>query len=216
MRVVLSLLLATAAAPSLALDCGTPVDRDLTLAGDLDCRGSPSGLVVVRSGVRIDLAGHRIRSGAAGTAIVVEDVHGVSVHGPGRIEGGRTGIEAIRARGVQVRGIDFVGLGEGVRLTNASHAEITGNRFEDVAGHALVALSLPGALQRGGGHLIADNDVQGAEYGVLVDGAWARPSTISANRFDAIGSIGVLALAGGERLHNNEFGRIGVAEVVGH
>lgn len=214
MRVVLSLLLATTALPAAALDCGATIDRDVVLTRDLDCRDAPVALSVVRSGVRIDLAGHAIRGAPGATAIELEDVHGVSIVGPGRIEGAMTGIEATRARGLSVHGIDFVHVGEGVRLTNASHAQVSGNRFEDIAGHAVVALALPGALSRGGGHRISGNDVRGAEYGVLVDGPFARPSSIDGNAFDDIGTFGVMAPAAFDAVQDNRFGRVGVAAVI--
>jgi hypothetical protein len=212
MRIALCLALATAAVPALALDCGAIVDRDVALDRDLDCDGP--ALIVARHGVRIDLAGHTIRSTPEASAIEVEGVHGVIVQGPGRIEGAMTGIEATRARDLSVHGIDFAHLGEGVRLTNASHADIAGNRFEAIAGHAVVALSLPGALSRGGGHRIAGNAIHGAEYGVRVGGAFARPSLIEANAFDDIGSLGVFAPWPAEVGAHNRFGAVGVAAVV--
>lgn len=214
MRVASFLLLATAALPAAALDCGAIVDRDVVLTRDLDCRDAGPALAVVRSGVRIDLAGHAIRTAPDATAIELADVHGVSITGPGRIEGAMTGIEATRARGLSVRGVDFVHVGEGVRLTNASHAEIAGNRFADVAGHAVVALTLPGALARGGGHRIVANQVHGAEYGVLVDAPQGRPSSIDDNTFDDIGTFGVMAPAAFDAVHGNRFGAVGVAVVV--
>lgn len=211
MRAVLFLALASAAVPAFAVDCGAIVDRDVRLTRDLDCAGT--ALTVVRSGVRIDLAGHAIHSAPDASAIEVADVRGVSIEGPGRIEGAMTGIDATRARGLSVRGIDFVHVGEGVRLTNVSQAEVSGNRFVGVAGHAVVALSLPGALSRGGGHRIAGNDVRGAEFGVLVDGPFARPSSIDGNAFDDIAAIGVLAPWPAEVGAGNRFGSIGVAAV---
>lgn len=214
MRAVLFLALATAALPAAAIDCGSLIDRDVVLDRDLDCRGSGAALTVVRSGVRIDLAGHAIRVAPAATAIELEDVHGVVVQGPGRIEGAHTGIDAVRARGLAVRGIDFAHVGEGVRLTNASHAAIAGNRFHDVAGHAVVALSLPGSLSRGGGHHIAGNTVAGAEYGVLVDGPFARASRVEGNTFDDIGTFGVMAPLPDDAVLDNRFGAVGVAAIV--
>lgn len=214
MRAVLFLALATAALPAAALDCGSLVDRDVVLDRDLDCRGSGAALTVVRSGVRIDLAVHAIRVAPGATAIELEDVHGVVVQGPGRIEGAHTGIDAVRARGLVVRGIRFAHVGEGVRLTNASHAGITNNRFHDVAGHAVVALSLPGSLTRGGDHHIAGNTVAGAEYGVLVDGPYAHASRIQSNTFDDIGTFGVMAPSPADAVIDNRFGAVGVAAIV--
>jgi nitrous oxidase accessory protein NosD len=214
MRVVLFLALATAALPAAALDCGSLVDRDVVLDRDLDCRGSAAALTVVRSGVRIDMAGHAIRVAPGATAIELADVHGVVVQGPGRIEGAHTGIDATRARGLVVRSLHFAHVGEGVRLTNASHAEIAGNRFHDVAGHAVVALSLPGSLSRVGGHHIAGNTVTGAEYGVLVEGPFARASRIEGNTFDDIGTFGVMAPLADDELFDNRFGAVGVAAIV--
>jgi len=212
MRLALSLLLAATAVPAAALDCGAVVDHDVVLTRDLDCDGD--ALRVVRSGARIDLAGHTIRTGPDATAIALEDVHGVGVAGPGRIEGAMTGVEATRAHGLVVQGVDFVAVGEGVRLTNASHAGIAGNRFDGVAGHAVVALTLPGALSRGGGHRIVANQVHDAEYGVLVDAPVGRASSIADNTFDAIGTFGVIAPANSDAVHGNRFGTVGVAGVV--
>lgn len=214
MRFASFLLLATAALPAAALDCGAFVDRDLVLTRDLDCPDAGPALTVVRSGVRIDLAGHAIRTAPDATAIELADVHGVSITGPGRIEGAMTGIEATRTRGLSVRGVDFAHVGEGVRLTNASQAGIAGNRFADIAGHAVVALTLPGALMRGGGHRIAGNQVRGAEYGVLVDAPQGRPSSIDDNTFDDIGTFGVLSPSPVDAVQGNQFGAVGVAAVV--
>lgn len=214
MRLMLSVLLVSAALPASALDCGDRIDRDLVLSADLECRGAGAALVVVRDGVRVDLNGYAIRTSADATAIALQDVHGVEVRGPGRIEGAVTGVEAIRARGLSVRGITFAQVGEGVRLTNASHADIDGNRFERVAGHAVVALNLPGALSRGGGHRITGNDIRGAEYGVLVDAPFGRPSSIDRNRFDDIGSFGVMAPYPSVAVQDNRFGTVGLAEVL--
>lgn len=214
MRVVLSLLLATSALPAAAFDCGAIIDRDVVLTRDLDCRDAGAALTVVRSGVRIDLDGHAIRTSSDATAIALEDVHGVSIEGPGRIEGAMTGIEATRARGLSVRGIDFVHVGEGVRLTNASHARIAGNRFDGIAGHAVLALTLPGALSRGGGHRIVANEVRSAEYGVLVDAPLGRASSIDGNVFDDIGTFGVMAPWPQDDVAGNRFGVVGVAAVV--
>jgi len=125
-----------------------------------------------------------------------------------------TGVEATRAHGLVVQGVDFVAVGEGVRLTNASHAGIAGNRFDGVAGHAVVALTLPGALSRGGGHRIVANQVHDAEYGVLVDAPVGRASSIADNTFDAIGTFGVIAPANSDAVHGNRFGTVGVAGVV--
>lgn len=214
MRVVLYLLLATAALPVHAIDCGDVVEHDVVLTRDLDCPGRDPALIVTRHGVRIDLGGHAIRTAPDATAIAVENVHGVVVQGPGRIAGALTGVEGVRARQLVVTGVDFVDVGEGVRLTNASGAEIAGNSFAGVAGHAVVALSLPGSLTRGGGHRIAENRIEGAEYGVLVDGHHARPSRIEANTFDAIGSFGVIAPSRADAVRGNRFGAVGVAAVV--
>lgn len=212
MRIALSLLLATAAVPAFAVDCGAIVDRDVRLTRDLDCAGD--ALRVVRSGVRIDLGGHVIRTAPQATAIVLEDVHGVGVHGPGRIEGAMTGIEATRAHGLSVQGVEFAGVGEGVRLTNAGHAEIRDNRFARVDGHAVVALNLPGALTRGGGHRIEANQIRDAEYGVLVDAPAGRASSVEDNAFDGIGTFGVMAPWPQDAVVGNRFGAVGVAAVV--
>ncbi len=214
MRLMLSVLLVTATLPASALDCGDRIDRDLVLTGDLECRSSGAALVVVRDGVRVDLNGYSIRTSSDGTAIALQDVHGVEMLGPGRIEGAITGIDAIRAHGLSVRGITFAGVGEGVRLTNASHADIDGNRFEDVAGHAIVALTLPGALNRGGGHRIAGNDIREAEYGVLVDAPYGWPSSVDRNRFDRIGAFGVMAPSPSIAVRDNQFGTVGLAAVL--
>lgn len=215
MRAVLFLVLASASLPAAAaVECGASIDRDLVLTHDLVCDRHAVALTVVRSNVRIDLAGHSIRTAAGATAIEIEDSHGVSIHGPGRIEGALSGIDAVRARGLSVRGIHFSHVGEGVRLTNASDADIAGNRFDQVAGHAVVALALPGALLRGGGHRISGNAIVGAEYGVLVDGPWAHASRIDSNRFDDIGTFGVIAPSPAVAVQDNRFGVIGVAAIV--
>lgn len=214
MRVVLFLALVTASLPAAAIDCGSFIDRDVVLDRDLDCRGASPALTVVRSGVRIHLAGHTIRVAHGATAIELEDVDGVAIHGPGRIEGALTGIDATRARDLTVRGVHFAQVGEGIRLTNATHADITHNRFDDIAGHAVVALTLPGALTRGGGHHIAANTIVGAEYGVLVDGPFARSSRIESNSFDQIGTFGVMASSPSDAVLDNRFGTVGVAAVV--
>lgn len=214
MRAVLFLALTTVALPATAVECGHALERDLVLTRDLECSGAGAALTVVRSGVRIDLAGFAIRTAPGATAIELEDVYGVAIQGPGRIEGAMTGVDAIRARGLVVQRVAFAHVGDGVRLTNASHAHIADNRFDDVAGHAVVALSLPGSLATGGGHRIAANAVVSAEYGVLVDGPWARASRIEGNAFDEIGTFAVIAPPPAVVARDNRFGAVGVAAVL--
>lgn len=211
MRRTAALILATAAGPALALDCGAIIDRDVVLDADLDCPRHEAALVVARSGVRIDLAGHTIRGGVDGTAIALADVSGVQIAGPGVIERARTGIEAERVRGLAVSGVDFVGLGEGVRLTNARRATVVDNRFRHIAGHAVVALSLPYALSAGGEHRVHGNLVVDSGYGVLVGGGIG--SQVTANRFDAVETFAVQAYGPAHAVNGNDYGAIGVAAV---
>jgi hypothetical protein len=212
MRLPAILLLAAATSPALALDCGAVVDRDVVLDADLDCPHHAAALRVARDGVRIDLAGHAIRGDADGTAIALADVSGARIHGPGRIEGVRTGVEAERVRGLTVAGVDFVGVGEGVRLTNARNATVVDNRFRHVAGHAVVALSLPYALSAGGGHVVEGNVVVDSGYGVLLGGG--RGSRVAANRFEDVETFAVQAYGPAHTVTGNDFDGIGVAAVV--
>lgn len=211
MRLLLLLSLAASAGAAAAVECGQTIDRDVVLTRDLVCPGPGPVLRIVRSGVTLALDGHAIRAGAGAPAVELVDVDGVTVRGPGRIAGALSAIEATRTTGLRVHGIDFVGVGEGVRLTNSREAEIGANRFAQVAGHAVVARTLPGAYTRGGGHRIVDNTVYGAEYGVLVDAPGTR---IAGNRFDAIATFGVIATAPDVTLEGNRYATVGLAPVV--
>lgn len=214
MRRWLSLSSLSLSVPLHALTCGQVLTESVVLERDLDCRGHPVALVLARDQLRLELNGHTLRLARDGTAIAVADRRAVAIVGPGRIEGAGTGIEAERSTGLRVEGIEFAAVGEGVRLTNAHRAAILDNRFDRVAGHAVVALSLPGVWGRAGEHRIEGNTIARAEYGVLIDTPAAAPSRIEANAFDRIGTFAVLGAGTHQIGPRNRFARIGLAPIV--
>jgi nitrous oxidase accessory protein NosD len=215
MRLVVFVLMSLAVSPAFALSCGEVVTRDTVLTTDLDCPQHETALTVSASGITLDFAGHSIRSGSRDTAVMLDDVADVRIVGPGRIEGAMVGIEATRTEGLVVQAIEFVSVGDGVRLHNSSRAEIASNRFDGVTGHAIVALALPYALTGGGAHRLHDNVIEGAEYGVLLDGWGSGDSLIAANRFERIGSLAIHTDRDAEpsAIVDNAFGEVGVARI---
>jgi hypothetical protein len=192
--------------------CGQLVETDLRLDRDLHCPGG-TALLLARSGITIDLAGHTISGDAGSTGINATALRDVTIVGPGRITLVGTAIEATRVRGLVVRDVDFEDVGDGVRLHNSSRAEIAHNRFDGVAGHAVAVLSLPYALTRGNGHAIHDNVVRNSEFGVLLSGFDAGDSVVENNRFDGIGTFAILDDGDYNRVDDNEFGYVRVSDV---
>lgn len=214
MRRWLTLSSLTLSFPLHALNCGQVLTESAVLERDLDCRAHPVGLVIGRDQLRLDLNGHTLRLAGDGVAIGLSDRRGVAIVGPGRIEGARTGIEVERGSGLRIEGIEFVAVGEGVRLTNADRAAILDNRFERIAGHAVVALSIPGVWMRAGEHRVEGNTIARAEYGILLDTPYAAPSSIEANAFDQISTFALLGRGSHWIASTNRFGRIGLAPIV--
>ena len=192
--------------------CGDVVTTNLRLERDLHCPGG-TALTVARSGITIALNGQTISGDVDTLAIEATAVREVRIVGPGRIAGVGTGIEATRVRGLSVTNVAFVDVGDGVRLHNSSRSEIAHNRFDRVAGHSIAVLSLPYALTRGNGHAIHDNSVTRSEYGVLLSGFDAGDSSVAHNRFEDIGTFAVLDDGSWNRVDDNEFGSVGVADV---
>jgi hypothetical protein len=215
MRRLLPLVLCAATAPAFALSCGDAIERDVKLVADLDCSTSPEALQVLRSGVTIDLNGHRITGGVDTSAIALEGVARVTVRGPGRIEGAAVGVDALRAPGLTVSGIDFVAVGDGVRLTNSAHGQIVDNRFERIDGHAVAVLALPYSLTRGGSHMIRGNSIVDSEYGVLLGGYDSGHSLVAGNSFAHIGTFAIQAdpRADWSRIDDNRIDDVGVAAI---
>ena len=211
-RLLASAVLLSLSGLAAAQSCGQLVESNLRLDRDLYCPGG-TALLVARSGVTIDLNGHTISGDVGSTAISATALRDVAIVGPGRIAAVGTGVEATRVSGLVVSDVAFVDVGDGVRLHNSSHAEIARNHFDGVAGHAVAVLSLPYALTRGNGHAIHDNVVTNSEYGVLFSGFDAGDSLVTNNRFEGIGSIGVLDDGPYNRIDRNEFGYVGVADV---
>ena len=195
-----------------AQSCGDVVTTNVRLERDLHCPGG-TALSVARSGVTIALNGHTISGDADTLAIEATALRDVRNVGPGRITGVGTGIEATRVRGLSVKNVAFIDVGDGVRLHNSSRSEIAHNRFDRVAGHSVAVLSLPWSLTRGNGHSIHDNSVTRSEYGVLLSGFDAGDSIVARNRFDDIGTFAVLDDGSWNRVDDNEFGDAGVADV---
>lgn len=211
-RALAAALLLSLSGLAAAQSCGDLVSANLRLERDLHCPGG-TALTVARGNLSIDLNGHTISGDADTLAIEATALRDVRIVGPGRIAGVGTGIEATRVRGLTVTGVEFVDVGDGVRLHNSSRSEIAHNRFDRVAGHSVAVLSLPYALTRGNGHAIHDNRITRSEYGVLLDGFDAGDSVVARNRFDEIGTFAVLDGGAYNRVDDNAFGRIGVADV---
>jgi hypothetical protein len=215
MRTVLFAALLAATGSASALSCGDTITRDTVLDADLHCASGEAALHIGRHGVVLDLNGHRISGGPDTAGVMLEDVRHAQVRGPGRFEGLRVGIEAVRSEGLSVTGLEFVGVGDGVRLHNSALSDIAGNRFDQVAGHAVAVLALPWSLTEGGRHSIHHNDVSRSEYGVLLVGDDSGDSQVHSNRFDTIGTFAIQVdrRAAWNRVHTNQFGEIGVVPV---
>lgn len=213
-----SLLFATlfaAAGPALALSCGEVITRDTTLDADLHCPTGEAALVVARSGITLDLNGHRISGGPDTAGVMLENAHQVTLRGPGRFEGLRVGVEALRSERLTVSGLEFVDVGDGVRLHNSARSDVDGNRFIGIAGHAVAVLALPWSMTEGGRHSIHHNDVRHSEYGVLLVGDDSGGSRVTSNRFDAMGSFAIQQDRRSDEnlIEGNQFGDVGVAPV---
>jgi nitrous oxidase accessory protein NosD len=215
MRTLLFVALFATTGSAFALSCGDTLTRDTVLDADLHCASGEAALFIARNGVTLDLAGHRISGGSSTAGVALENAHGVTVRGPGRFEGLRVGIEAVRSERLTVSGLEFVGVGDGVRLHNSALSDISGNRFDGVAGHAVAVLALPWSVTEGGRHSIHHNEVSHSEYGVLLVGDDSGGSEVSSNRFEAMGTFAIQVdrRADFNRIEDNQFGVVGVTPI---
>jgi hypothetical protein len=215
MRTLLFVALLAATASASALSCGDVITQNTVLDADLNCAGGDAALTIARHGVVLDLNGHRISGGNDTAGVVIDDVRDASVRGPGRFEGLRVGVEATRSEGLRVTELDFVGVGDGVRLHNSTLSDISGNRFDGVVGHAVAVLALPWSVTEGGRHSIHHNEVVNSEYGVLLVGDDSGESQVSDNHFDSIGTFAIQTdrRAMWNRIDGNRFGLVGVTPI---
>ncbi|MCB1564608.1 MAG: hypothetical protein KDI78_03055, partial [Xanthomonadales bacterium] len=106
------------------LRCGDVIDQDVTLSADLHCASGESALTVTRSGVRIDLNGHTISGTSRSDGIDVIDARDVSIVGPGRIEGFRAGVYAVRTQRLALSTIEFDNLDTGALLIHSGSVDL--------------------------------------------------------------------------------------------
>lgn len=146
---------AAAASNTNRLTCGTPISHNTTLHADVGpCSGD--GLVVTKSGVHLNLNGHRVfghsafgQSAVGGSfaGIRLQSVHGVTVDGHGSVASFDAGVIVSRGRNNTVKDLnvhdnndtqyvaDSTGsqalYGDGIVVLSSSYNLVTNNKVHD-------------------------------------------------------------------------------------
>lgn len=188
--------------------CGDVVDQDLVLTADLHCASGESALTVTRSGVRIDLNGFTLSGGGNTDGIDVIGAHEVSIVGPGRIEGFRAGVYAVRTQRLVINAIEFANLDTGALLIHSGSVDLRDSRFADIGGIAVnVMQPRLGPLNNAGGHLMLDNQFANVGSGIRLCGVDTGHALIQRNRFGQVRDYGIHLSDGssGNRIEDNHF-----------
>ena len=190
------------------LRCGDVIDQDVTLSADLHCASGESALTVTRSGVRIDLNGHTISGTSRSDGIDVIGARDVSIVGPGRIEGFRAGVYAVRTQRLALSTIEFDNLDTGALLIHSGSVDLRDSRFNDIGGIAVNVMQPQlGPLNNAGGHLMLDNQFANVGSGIQLCGVDTGHALIQRNRFEQVRDYGIHVADGssGNRIEDNHF-----------
>ncbi|MCB1561169.1 MAG: right-handed parallel beta-helix repeat-containing protein [Xanthomonadales bacterium] len=197
-----------ARAEAAALQCGDVIDQDVTLTADLHCASGESALTVTRSGIRIDLNGHTLSGVANMDGIDVIGARDVSIVGPGRIEGFRAGIYAVRTQRLALSAIEFDNLDTGALLIHSGSVDLRDSRFSDIGGIAVNVMQPQlGPMNNAGGHLLLDNQFANVGSGIQLCGVDTGHALIQRNRFEQVRDFGIHLADGssGNRIEDNRF-----------
>ncbi|MEZ5464683.1 MAG: NosD domain-containing protein [Lysobacteraceae bacterium] len=197
-----------ARAEAAPLRCGDVIDQDVTLTADLHCASGESALTVTRSGVRIDLNGHTLSGTSATDGIDVIGARDVSIVGPGRIEGFRAGVYAVRTQRLALSAIDFDNLDTGALLIHSGGVDLRDSRFADIGGIAVNVMQPQlGPMTSAGGHLMLDNQFANVGSGIQLCGVDTGHALIQRNRFEQVRDYGIQLADGssGNRIEDNRF-----------
>lgn len=205
-RSLLILLLASGSDGLQAQTCGTLLAGSVTLSRDMDCRGFPYAFKAVRDGAVVNLNGRTIRGGGYG--VLVYGVRGVSVRGPGRLEGTQRGVAGYRADFLTVSGVEIVGALTGVELLSSRSGRIEYVSFTGIGDAALDIRQPTAAAALGaGGHVVHGNAFGYGFHGLRICGADAGGNVVTGNSFVATEnySLQISHEAGGNRIQENVF-----------
>jgi hypothetical protein len=166
--VLLLTFLVTAASVQASVSCGDFVTGDVTLTADLHCS---SGLIALTAleGVTIRLNGHTL-SGTNDLLGIDVWGNGVSILGPGRIEGFWGGVRANHTLNLRVDGVIFEGVGGGVFLGHGSHAVVSNNSFINLWSHAVSMRSSNLSGTPTANNVVENNLMQNVLFGVEICG----------------------------------------------
>jgi hypothetical protein len=179
--------------PALALSCGQTVTADVTLTADLHCSTGWTALYVPTSGVTINLNGHTLSGTRALSGISVSDAPNVTLKGPGRIAGFWSGVNAFRSDFLNVSGVDFDQLNQGVIITYGQKSSLITNTFSAIEAYAIRVnepASTSAALPSGR-HYIAGNHFNASTNGIDLCGMNTGSSMIENNTFSSMSETAI-------------------------
>ena len=134
----------SAAAPPVG--CGATITHNTTLTADVGpCSGD--GLIVTASNIRLNLGGHQVFGATVQSmnnyvGVLLQNVQGVTVAGPGSVSRFSAGVAVVGGQGNTVRGVfahdnnstqwsndnpDLANFGDGIDVESSSHNVITQN-----------------------------------------------------------------------------------------
>ncbi|MEZ5484577.1 MAG: hypothetical protein R3F01_05390 [Lysobacteraceae bacterium] len=108
----------------------------------------------------------------------------MSIVGPGRIEGFRAGVYAVRTQRLALSAIDFDNLDTGALLIHSGGVDLRDSRFADIGGIAVNVMQPQlGPMTSAGGHLMLDNQFANVGSGIQLCGVDTGHALIQRNRF---------------------------------
>ncbi len=228
--VVAAVALGSSAGPAAAshVDCGEVLKKNTTLDRDLTgCRGN--GLVIRRSGITVDLNGHRVTGSDAGVGIDVSRGHDRIRILDGELAGFRTAVVLAGSAKSSVRRIRVSDTGGGIALRRSGRNVIADNRLNTrftavgllgsndnrIEGNVLVgdaALTVAGSDR----NLVKRNSVPGGGHGMrLLD---SDHSVVEENAVARTARDGIVVTNGSTILRRNTAthnGELGINAVAG-
>jgi len=180
-RILLPLIIALLySTPSLAINCGDSVYRDVTLKKDLDCSSYAFAFAVFADDVTIDLNGHILSGSPTTGGIRIVNFDGLTVKN-GVIHGFSLAVNTAMSDRLKVHDVTFYETGAAVIINNGNSAKIERNKFirsrnDDIS----IKASIKGMTAKN--NVVANNEFfQGNIRAVHLCGKTATNNVISDN-----------------------------------
>ncbi len=166
--------------PSLAVDCGDSVIRNVTLKKDLDCSSYAFALSVFSDNVTIDLNGHTLSGSPTTRGIQIVNFDGLTVKN-GAIRGFSMAVNTSRSDHLKVHDVTFYETGAAVIVNNGNNAKIERNKFISSSSNDISIKALTNGLSAKN-NIVANNEFfQGSIHAVQLCGKTATNNVILDN-----------------------------------